>query len=112
VKRRARLISASSFRVPVLCLFALSLVEVAGAAAQQKSLSPEKRAAIEKAVSSFMSANSVPGIGAAVVLDGEPVWSAGFGMSDLEDSAPSTSSTLFRLGSISKPITAVAVLQL
>ena len=112
MKRRARLISASSFRVPVLCLFALSLVEVAGAAAQQKSLSPEKRAAIEKAVSSFMSANSVPGIGAAVVLDGEPVWSAGFGMSDLEDYAPATSSTLFRLGSISKPITAVAVLQL
>jgi serine beta-lactamase-like protein LACTB len=59
-----------------------------------------------------MSANSVPGIGAAVVLEGEPVWSAGFGMSDLEDSAPATSSTLFRLGSISKPITATAVLQL
>ena len=59
-----------------------------------------------------MSANSVPGIGAAVVLDGEPVWSAGFGMSDLEDCAPATSSTLFRLGSISKPITAVAILQL
>jgi CubicO group peptidase (beta-lactamase class C family) len=64
------------------------------------------------AVSSFMSANSVPGIGAAVVLEGEPVWSAGFGMSDLEDSAPATSSTLFRLGSISKPITATAILQL
>lgn len=80
--------------------------------AQQKGLSPEKRAEIEKAVSSFMSANSVPGVGAAVVLDGEPVWSAGFGMSDLEDYAPATSSTLFRLGSISKPITAVAILQL
>jgi CubicO group peptidase (beta-lactamase class C family) len=70
------------------------------------------RAEIEKAVSRFMSVNSVPGIGAAVVLDGEPVWSAGFGMADLENSAPATSSTLFRLGSISKPITAVAILQL
>jgi len=90
----------------------LVLVLAAGVAAQQKSLSPQKRAEIEKAVSSFMSANSVPGIGAAVVMDGEPVWSAGFGMSDLEDYAPATSSTLFRLGSISKPITAVAVLQL
>jgi serine beta-lactamase-like protein LACTB len=59
-----------------------------------------------------MSGNSVPGIGAAVVLDGEPVWSAGFGMADLENSSPATSSTLFRLGSISKPITAVAILQL
>src|SRR5436190_2138287 len=33
-------------------------------------------------------------------------------MADLEDFAPVTSSTLFRLGSISKPITATAILQL
>ena len=59
-----------------------------------------------------MSAHSVPGIVVAVVLEGEPAWSAGFGMADLENSAPATSSTLFRLGSISKPISAVAVLQL
>src|SRR5882762_1255640 len=102
----------NSLRVPVLSLLVFVLVAAAGGAAQQKSLSAQKRAEIEKAVSSFMSANSVPGIGAAVVMDGEPVWSAGFGMSDLEDYAPATSSTLFRLGSISKPITAVAVLQL
>jgi serine beta-lactamase-like protein LACTB len=93
-------------------LLVLLLVCASTVAAQQKSLSSEKRAEIEKAISSFMSANSVPGIGAAVVLDGEPVWSAGFGMADMEDSAPATSSTLFRLGSISKPITATAVLQL
>ena len=85
---------------------------VSATSAQQKSLSPEKRAQIEKAVSSFMSANGAPGIGVAVVLEGEPAWSAGFGMADLEDFAPVTSSTLFRLGSISKPITATAVLQL
>jgi serine beta-lactamase-like protein LACTB len=59
-----------------------------------------------------MTANGVPGVSVAVVQNGQPVWSAGFGMSDLEDSAPATSSTLYRLGSISKSITAVAVLQL
>lgn len=80
--------------------------------AQQKSLPQEKRLAIEKAVAGFMSANSVPGLSAAVVLDGEPRWSQGFGMADLENSSPATSSTLFRLGSISKPISATAVLQL
>jgi serine beta-lactamase-like protein LACTB len=100
------------FRSRVLGLLVLLLGSVSAAAAQQKSLSAEKRAQIEGAVSSFMSANSVPGIGAAVVLDGEPVWSAGFGMADLENSSPATSSTLFRLGSISKPITATAILQL
>src|SRR5215467_9429368 len=89
-----------------------TLLCVEALAAQQKNLSPEKRLAIEKAVASFMSANSVPGLSAAVVLDGKPRWSQGFGMADLENSSPATSSTLFRLGSISKPLSATAVLQL
>jgi serine beta-lactamase-like protein LACTB, mitochondrial len=80
--------------------------------AQTKSLSADKRAQIEKAASTFMAANSVPGISVAVVQDGELVWSSGFGMADLENFVPATSSTLFRLGSISKPITATAILQL
>jgi serine beta-lactamase-like protein LACTB, mitochondrial len=79
---------------------------------QQKSLTSDKRLAIEKAIASFMSANSIPGLSAAVVLEGEPLWSQGFGMADVENFSPATSSTLFRLGSISKPITATAVLQL
>jgi serine beta-lactamase-like protein LACTB, mitochondrial len=89
--------------VVILCVFA---------SAQDGALAREKRAEIEKAVSAFMTANGVPGVSVAVVQNGQPVWSAGFGMSDLEDSAPATSSTLYRLGSISKSITAVAVLQL
>jgi serine beta-lactamase-like protein LACTB len=91
-----------------------SLLAVASlpAVAQDQPFSPTKRAQIEKAVSTFMTANSVPGVSVAVVQNGQPVWSAGYGMSDLEDSAPAISSTLYRLGSISKSITAVAILQL
>ena len=111
--KRAACINYRNWRsFPITGLLLVCLATASGAAAQQKSLAPEKRAEIEKAVSSFMSATSVPGVGAAVVLDGEPVWSAGFGMADLENSSPAASSTLFRLGSISKPITAVAILQL
>src|SRR5947208_7219502 len=80
--------------------------------AQQKNLSQEKRVAIEKAVASFMAANSVPGLSAAVVLDGEPRWSEGSRMADVENFSPATSSTLFRLCSISTPISAPAALQL
>jgi serine beta-lactamase-like protein LACTB, mitochondrial len=112
VKVNSRLRGSNACRTPIACLLIAFLAGASGLYPQQKGLSPEKLAAIEKAVSSFMSANSVPGIGAAVVLEGEPVWSAGFGMSDLEDYAPATSATLFRLGSISKPMTAVAILQL
>jgi CubicO group peptidase (beta-lactamase class C family) len=59
-----------------------------------------------------MTANRVPGVSVAVVQNGQPVWSAGFGMADLEDSAPASSSTLYRFGSISKSVTAVAILKI
>jgi serine beta-lactamase-like protein LACTB len=98
-----------------LSYFLLSLLLLASApisAAQDIPFPSPKRAQIEKAVSAFMTANSVPGVSVAIVQNGQPVWSSGFGMSDLEDSAPATSSTLYRLGSISKPISAVAILQL
>jgi serine beta-lactamase-like protein LACTB len=101
-------VTASSFALLLIAFFAGS----APVRAQNKSLSSEKRAQIEKAASSFMAANSVPGISVAVVQDGELVWSSGFGMADLENFVPATSSTLFRLGSISKSITATAILQL
>ena len=91
--------------------FLITLFCAAELRAQQKNVSQEKRQAIEKAVASFMAANSVPGLSAAIVLDGEPRWSEGFGMADLENFSPATSSTLFRLGSISKPISATAILQ-
>jgi serine beta-lactamase-like protein LACTB len=98
--------------LPTCALLLFSFAAFTNLDAQEKGLSREKYLEIEKAVSSFMSANSIPGVGAAVVLDGQPLWSEGFGMADLENYSPATSSTLFRLGSISKPITATAILQL
>ena len=113
--RRISAVMATSRRFSSM-LAMLLVVVVSGtyvfAAPQPDTLSSGKRDEIEKAVSAFMSAHSVPGISIAIVQGGQPVWSSGFGLSDLEDSAPATSSTLYRLGSISKPITAVAILQL
>lgn len=80
--------------------------------ANDSKLPAEKRSQIEAAISKFMSANSVPGVAVAVVENGELAWSEGFGLSDLENFVPVTSHTLFRLASISKPITATAAMQL
>jgi serine beta-lactamase-like protein LACTB len=98
----------SALAILLVALFAVR----APLRAESKSLSAGERARIEKAAASFMAAQSVPGISVAVVEGGELVWSEGFGMADLENFVPATSSTLFRLGSISKPITATAILQL
>jgi len=89
-----------------------SLLVAKGAAAQTGKLAPEKQAKIENAISTFMTESQTPGVSAAVVQDGELVWSAGFGMADLENSVPATSNTLYRLGSISKPLTATAAMAL
>jgi CubicO group peptidase (beta-lactamase class C family) len=59
-----------------------------------------------------MAANSIPGVSIAVVENGVEEWSAGFGSADLENTVPATSHTLYRLASISKPITATAAMLL
>src|SRR5450631_2850464 len=82
------------------------------AVAQTGKLSAENLSKIESAVAKFMEASKAPGISAAVVQNGEFVWSGAFGMADLENSVPATSRTLYRIGSISKPITATAAMVL
>jgi serine beta-lactamase-like protein LACTB, mitochondrial len=89
-----------------------SLLVASCTVAQTGKLSAEKQAKIESAITKFMAASKAPGISAAVVQDGEFVWSAGYGMADLENSVPATSQTLYRLGSISKSITATAAMEL
>jgi serine beta-lactamase-like protein LACTB len=79
---------------------------------QDAKFPAQKRAQLESSISEFMAAFSVPGLSAAVVENGEFVWAEGFGMADLENSVPATAKTLFRLASVSKPLTATAAMEL
>ncbi len=80
--------------------------------AQQPELSSDKRAQIESAVTKYMATTHVPGLSVAVVENGEYEWAAGFGLADVENNAPASEYTLFRLASISKSLTATAAMQL
>jgi serine beta-lactamase-like protein LACTB len=51
---------------------------------------------------------NLPGLSVAVAVDGEIVWAEGFGWTDVESRTPVTPHTRFRLGALSKPLTAVA----
>jgi serine beta-lactamase-like protein LACTB, mitochondrial len=84
----------------------------ASASAQSSQIGPQKKAQLEAAIARFMAANGTPGISVAVVENGAEEWSAGFGSADLESAVPATAHTLYRLGSISKSITATAALLL
>src|SRR6185436_4394729 len=50
----------------------------------------------------------LPGLSVAAAVDGEIVWAEGFGWTDLTRAAPVTPLTRFRLGALSKPLTAAA----
>jgi CubicO group peptidase (beta-lactamase class C family) len=54
----------------------------------------------------------VPGLSVAVVRHDELVWAEGFGLADVESRVPARADSVYRIASLSKPITAVAVLQL
>lgn len=95
----------------ILAIAALSLC-AAVSPAQDHPLAAEKRTRIEAAVSKFMSSTHVPGVSVAVVENGEYEWAGGFGFADLENNAPASEHTLYRLGSISKSLTAVGALEI
>ena len=54
----------------------------------------------------------IPGLALAVAVDGKIVYSEGFGYADLEERVPVWPTTKFRIGSISKPLTATALMEL
>ena len=93
-------------------LVILALVSAAASAQQTAGLAADKLDKIEKAISSEMSRQSIPGLSVAVVINQKLVWSNGYGLADLENNIPAKATTAYRLGSISKPITAAAVMQL
>ena len=57
-------------------------------------------------------ARGIPGLSLTVAVDGKIVYSEGFGYADLEERVPVWPTTKFRIGSISKPLTATALVQL
>lgn len=58
---------------------------------------------------SVMAANNIPGLSVAVSIEGQVVWSEGFGYANIETGTPVTPATKFRIGSVSKPLTSVAM---
>jgi len=54
----------------------------------------------------------IPGVGIALVADGEILWSGGVGLADRETRRPVDADTLFRVGSITKTFIALAVMKL
>ena len=69
-------------------------------------------ASFDRVLTALMGKWGIPGGAIAVVKDGRLVLARGYGYADAEAKDPVAPNALFRIASVSKPITAVAVLQL
>src|SRR5450755_1524724 len=69
-------------------------------------------ARIESAIARTMADEHITGLSVAVVEGDRIRFSRGYGLADVENFVPFTPATVWRLGSVSKPLTAVAAMQL
>jgi serine beta-lactamase-like protein LACTB, mitochondrial len=74
--------------------------------------SAEKTRRVEQAIEAERQRQQVVGLSVAIAENGLLRHANGYGKADLENDVPAKADTVYRLASISKPITAVAALQL
>lgn len=68
--------------------------------------------AVSAVVAERRAALGLPGVSVALVDGDELVWAGGHGVAVVESSAPASSQTVYRVGSVSKPIAATVVTRL
>jgi len=67
---------------------------------------------MDNAITNFMSTHQIPGLSLTVVKNDKLVYENSYGYGDIEDNQPTNNENLFRIGSISKLITRIGILQL
>lgn len=95
------------------------VIAVMGAAGcgsvSQIGVAPEYAAAVaelEALINREMAAKELPALSIALVDDQRLVWSKGFGVARPSEGVPATAQTVYRVGSVSKLFTDIAVMQL
>lgn len=104
----------------LIIAFLFSCVQVHPVAAQQVTPTPQKQTAekyadelrtFEDFVRGQMEKSKIPGLTIGFIKD-DYVWVKGFGYADLENKIPAKAESAYRLASVQKSMTAIAVLQL
>jgi CubicO group peptidase (beta-lactamase class C family) len=67
---------------------------------------------VDELVRSYMQKRQIPGLSLAVIKDGKMIKAQGYGLANLETQAPASPETVYKIGSISKPLLAAAILLL
>lgn len=100
-------------RLPIVAIFLLFSSSLHAQPVPATGKTDAKFVSFDQLMTSFLKKNEhVPGAGIAVARDGQIVYARGFGYSNKEKKEPVEPQALFRIASVSKPITGVAILHL
>jgi CubicO group peptidase (beta-lactamase class C family) len=86
--------------------------EEVGDHGQPHGFKPQELDKMQAAASSFMQKHLVPGLSVAIAKEGRLVYTQGFGLADKDNDEKVTPRHLFRVASLSKPITATTIFRL
>ena len=109
---RRRFIQLAGTALPALPIPFAALAQPAAAPNQGAEPSPVERDAMAKIAAAFMQQYDVPALSVAVGRDGAIIYEQAFGLADRERSEAVTPKHLFRIASVTKPITSVTIFSL
>jgi len=104
--------------VATCLIVAMLFVYIGTAKAQDSSNVPARKDytevvdALRPFIQQQMSDKELPALSIAIVDDQQIVWAQGFGLADPKAKTPATADTVYRIGSVSKLFTDIAIMQL
>ncbi len=98
--------------IPLVLFVMISCSSDAPVFAQRAKIGHRLASSIDMAILEEMSKQKVVGMAIGVIQNNRVIYTNGYGFSDREAEIPVTAETMFRWASVSKPITAIAALQL
>src|SRR5687768_2719740 len=101
----------SSYRLIVTALLGVCLAPAAHPAPSAQTREDHAFAVLSDVVTAKMREYQVPGVALGIVRNGQ-ITIRGFGVTSVEDPLPVTADTIFPLASISKTVTATAIMRL
>ncbi len=113
MKKRMGTIKHNKYRLSVIVLIVSLFLFLPSISAQTSRLKDyaEQIRIIERYIKANMEIFQIPGLAIGFYKD-DFTWTKGFGYADLEHKVPVKPHTLFRMASITKPMTAVAIMKL
>lgn len=78
----------------------------------QNGAAPTWTRALDSLVAAELARTGTPGVQVAIVANGQLAYSKGYGIADIESGRPVSAQTLFRVGSVTKMVTAATLTQL